>query len=194
MQSLLPKGEWRMAAVMGMSEEEVNEVCKKVTIGFVKPVNFNYIGQIVISGEKEAVEEAEKIAKKMGAKKFRMLNTQGPFHTEKLIESSKALKKELENVKINKFKSKVFKNIDGNLYKDTDDIKTILVNHIINPVRFSNIIENMLESGIDTFIEIGPGKTLTGFIKRTKTDKQIKTFNINNVQNLEETINYIKEN
>ena len=194
MQNLLPKGEWKMAAILGMSEEEVNEVLKKVNTGFVKPVNFNYIGQIVISGEKEAVEKAEEIAKEMGAKKVKILNTQGPFHTEKLIESSNALKKELEHVKINKLNSKVFKNIDGNLYKDTDNIKDILAAHIINPVRFSKIIENMLESGIDTFIEIGPGKTLSGFIKRTKVNKPITIFNINNVQNLEETINYIKEN
>lgn len=193
MQNLLPEGEWQMAAIMGMAEQQVEEVCKKVKSGFVVPANYNCEGQIAISGEKEAVLEAEQIAKEMGAKKVRVLNTAGPFHTAKLIEASNALKKELDNVTINKFNKKVFKNIDGNSYEDTDDVREILAKHIINPVRFSKILQNMLDEGIDTFIEIGPGKTLSGFIKRTPTDKEIKILNINNVSSLEETMEYLKK-
>ena len=193
MQNLLPDGNWQMAAIMGMSEEQVEEVCKKVKSGFVVPANYNCIGQIAISGEKDAVLEAEQIAKGMSAKKVRVLKTAGPFHTEKLQESSNALKKELENVTINKFITKVIKNIDGQIYKDTDDVKDILTRHIVSPVRFSTTLENMVSNGIDTFIEIGPGKTLSGFVKRTATDKQIKIFSINNVSSLKETIQSLKE-
>ena len=193
MQELLPKGDWQMAAILGMTEEQVNEVCKKVSSGFVVPANYNSVGQIAISGEKDAVLEAESIAKEMGAKKVVVLKTAGPFHTEKLIDASSALKTELKNITINKFKSKVIKNIDGTEYKDTEDIKEILAKHIVSPVRFSKSLQNMIEAGIDTFIEIGPGKTLSGFLKRIPTDKKIKILNINNISNLEETIKIIKE-
>lgn len=188
MQNLLPIGDWQMAAIMGLSDEQVEEVCKKVKSGFVVPANYNSIGQVAISGEKVAIEEAEKLAKEMGAKKIKILKTAGPFHTEKLKESSDALRKELENITINKFETKVIKNLDGEFYKDTDDVKDILACHIINPVRFSKTIKTMLDNGIDTFIEIGPGKTLSGFVKRIPTDKDVKMFNINNVQTLQETI------
>lgn len=223
MQNLAPKGNWQMAAIMGLEDEKVEEVCKKVKSGFVVPVNYNTIGQVVVSGEQQAVEEAQKIAKEAGAKKIAVLKTSGPFHTEKLIESSKALRKELESVTFNKFETKVVKNLDGELYKDTDDIKEILAKHIINPVKFSKAINTMLLEGIDTFIEIGPGKTLSGFVKRSQlpkgvnketaqnetnqkdvikkeenqkeqSQKEIKIMNISNVDNLKETISYINEN
>ncbi len=191
MQNLLPSGEWQMAAIIGMTEEQVEEVCRKVNTGFVVPANYNCTGQIAISGEKEAVLEAEKIAKAMGAKKVIVLKTSGPFHTEKLTESSKALRKELEKVTINKFDTRVIKNLDGELYRDDDDIRDILSKHIINPVRFSKTIKTMLNEGIDTFIEIGPGKTLSGFVKRMQEDKNITILNINNVENLKSTIDLI---
>ena len=170
MQNLLPNGEWQMAAIMGLNDNEVEDICKKVKSGFVVPANYNSVGQVVISGEKEAIIEAEKIAKEMGAKKVRILKTAGPFHTEKLIESSKALRKELKNVTIHKFETKVIKNIDGEMYKDTDDVKDILARHIINPVNFTKVIQNMLNNGIDTFIEIGPRKNIIRICKKN-TDK-----------------------
>ena len=188
MQNLVPKGDWLMAAILGMNEEQVYEVCSKVKNGFVVPANFNTVGQIAISGEKEAVEEATKIAKDMGAKRVTTLKTSGPFHTEKLIEASKALKEELDNIKIDNPKIKVVKNIDGTLYSKNDNIKEILSKHIISPVKFSKSLQTMIDEGVDTFIEIGPGKTLSGFVKRIKTEKQINIFNINSVDTLESTI------
>lgn len=192
MQNLLPKGDWQMVAILGLTDEQVEEVCKKVKCGFVKPANYNTLGQVTISGEENAIKEAEKIAKEMGVKKVMILKTAGPFHTEKLIESSNALRKELEKVTIHKFETKVIKNIDGEFYKNTDDIKDILAKHIINPVRFSKTLQNVLDSGIDTFIEIGPGKTLTGFVKRMKPKVPIQIFNINDVGSLENTLGYLK--
>lgn len=192
MQNLLPDGDWQMAAIIGLSEEQVQEVCKKVKSGFVVPANYNCVGQIAISGEKEAVLEAEQIAKEMGARKVMVLKTAGPFHTEKLLESSKALRKELDKITINKFETKVIKNLDGEAYKDTDDVRDILAKHIINPVRFAKTLDTMLKDGVDVFVEVGPGKTLSGFVKRTSTDKNIKIFNINNCSNLKDTIEQIK--
>lgn len=166
MQKFLPSGEWQMAAIIGLKDSQVEDVCKKVKSGFVVPANYNSIGQVVISGEKEAITEAEKIAKEIGAKKVRILKTAGPFHTEKMIESSNAFRKDLENITVHKFETKVIKNIDGEIYKETDDVKDILARHIINPVKFSKTIENMLNKGIDTFIEIGPRKNIIRICKK----------------------------
>lgn len=193
MQNLLPEGNFQMAAILGLTDEQVEEICKKVKSGFVKPANYNTLGQVAISGEEKAIKEAEIIAKEMGAKKVMILKTAGPFHTEKLIESSKALRKELETITISKLETKVIKNIDGEFYENTDDIKDILAKHIINPVRFSKTLQNMLDNGIDTFIEIGPGKTLSGFVKRMKQELPIQIFNINDVGSLENTLNCIKD-
>jgi [acyl-carrier-protein] S-malonyltransferase len=188
MQELVPEGDWLMAAILGMNEEQVKEVCQKVTNGFVVPANFNTTGQIVISGEKEAVEQAEVIAKELGAKKVRVLKTAGPFHTEKLIKASDALRKELEYVTIHNFETAVVKNLDGTIYNEEDNVKDILAKHIISPVKFSKSLETMIEMGVDTFIEIGPGKTLSGFVKRINTDKEISVLNINNVETLENVL------
>lgn len=192
MQELVPEGEWQMAAILGMNEEQVKQVCEKVKNGFVVPANYNCIGQIALSGEKEAVLEAEQIAKEMGAKKVRVLKTAGPFHTEKLTKASDALREELENITINKFNTKVIKNLDGEFYKETDEVRDILAKHIIKPVMFSKSLQNMLNEGIDTFIEVGPGKTLSGFVKRIPANNDIRILNINNVSNLKEVIDSLK--
>ena len=194
MSELVPEGNWKMAAILGLSDEQVQEVCKKVSSGFVVPVNYNCVGQVAISGEEKAIEEAEQIAKEYGAKKVVVLNTSGPFHTEKLKTSAMALEKDLKNIEFNKMDSKVVKNLDGEVYVNNDDYVQILVNHMINPVRFSKCITTMMDNGIDTFIEIGPGRTLSGFVKRMKSDKDINILNINNVESLEKTINCVKEN
>ena len=193
MQELCPEGEWLMAAILGLEDEKVEEVCQNVKSGYVFPANYNCVGQVVISGEAHAVKEAEELAKQEGAKKAVELKTAGPFHTKMLEKASKALKEELENVKIKMPEKQVIKNIDGTQYKPNDDLKEILAEHIISPVKFSKTVQTMLDSGIDTFIEIGPGKTLSGFVKKAKTDKQINIFNINSVETLEKTLNSIKE-
>lgn len=193
MQEMLPKGEWSMAAIMGLDEKAVEEACAKVTKGFVRPVNFNTVGQIVASGDKNGIEELQKIALESGAKKVRLLNTAGPFHTEKLEKASEALRNDLEKIKFKKASSKVFKNIDGTEYTESDDIPDILAKHIISPVKFTNVLKSMYDDGIDTFVEIGPGKTLSGFVKRMNFDKGVLILNINNVESLESTIDYLKK-
>lgn len=190
MQNLCPKGDWSMAAILGLSEEQINNICSDVKSGFVSPANYNCIGQIVVSGEKNAVLEVIEKAKQEGAKRAIELKTSGPFHTNKLTDASKELKKELDNITINNFKTKVVKNIDGKEYNFQDNVKEILTEHIINPVRFADGIKTMLDMGIDTFVEVGPGKALSGFVKRTSKD--VKILNINDVQSLENVVNELK--
>lgn len=192
MQKFTPEGNWKMAAILGLDEEQVEEACKKVTDSFVVPANYNTIGQIVISGDEEGVTKASEIAKEMGAKKVAILNTAGPFHTSKLTDCSIKLKEELEKVNLNNKDIKVVKNIDGNVYGKEDSIVEVLSNHIMNPVRFTSCIKTMYDNGIDTFIEIGPGKTLSSFVKRMKFEKPVTILNINNCESLENVIAEVK--
>lgn len=193
MQNLTPNGNWKMAAIMGLDEEQVEDICKKVKSGFVVPANYNTIGQIVISGEEKAILKAEELAKEAGAKKVSILKTSGPFHTSKLEKCSEALKEELQQININKQNSKVVKNIDGEMYKATDNIVDILSKHIMNPVKFTKCLQTMYNNGINTFIEIGPGKTLSGFVKRMKFEGPVKIMNISNCNELEKVIEELTE-
>lgn len=193
MQNLTPNGNWKMAAIMGLDEEQVEDICKKVKSGFVVPANYNTIGQIVISGEEKAILKAEELTKEAGAKKVSILKTSGPFHTSKLERCSEALKEELQQININKQNSKVVKNIDGEMYKATDNIVDILSKHIMNPVRFTKCLQTMYNNGINTFIEIGPGKTLSSFVKRMKFEGPVKIMNISNCNELEKVIEELTE-
>lgn len=193
MEELVPDGEWKMAAVLGLSDEDVIDACKKVKNGFAVPANFNCKGQVAVSGDTAGIQELEKIAKEMGARKVMILNTSGPFHTEKLIDASKKLGEELQKINFNKGNSKVIKNIDGTEYSSKDNVKEILEKHIISPVMFSKTLQKMLDEGVDTFVEVGPGRILSGFAKRTPTDKNVNILNTNNVEKLEETIKFVKE-
>lgn len=191
MQELAPKGEWLMAAVLGLDDEKVEEICKNVKSGFVVPANYNCTGQVAISGDSIGVNEASEIAKELGARKVSILKTGGPFHTEKLQEASNKLKQELEKIKIVIPNIEVIKNIDASPYKSNDNMIDILANHVTHPVRFSESIEYMIKNGVDTFVEIGPGKTLTGFVKRVS--REVKLININSVESLENAIQELKE-
>ncbi len=166
MQELAPKGNWQMAAILGASDEEVENLCNKVQEGFVVPVNYNCPGQVVVTGNEDGIAKIQKLAKDAGIRKVKILKTSGPFHTEKLKESAEAFRKELDDVRIHKFESKVVKNIDGELYTNQDDVKDILFRHIISPVKFSKCLKTMMCMGIDNFVEVGPGKVLSGFVKR----------------------------
>lgn len=193
MQECLPEGDWSMAAILGLEDNVIEEVCKKVSNGFVVPANYNCPGQVAISGEKQAVLQAMELLKQAGAKRAIELKTSGPFHTAKLQEASDKLYEALQEISINKIENKqVLKNIDASAYTNNDDIKKILSNHVINPVRFKSTIENMIAEGVDTIIEIGPGKVLSGFVK--KTNRDIKVFNTNDIESFEQLLNELNNN
>lgn len=192
MQNLVPNGEWSMAAVLGLEDKTVEEVCKTVTEGFVVPANYNCPGQVAISGDKEGVSSAMEKLKEAGAKRCLELKTAGPFHTVKLQKASDELRNELEKIEIKTPDIEVIKNIDAKPYSDEDDKKDILAKHVINPVRFSDSIKYMIENGVDTFVEVGPGKVLTGFVK--KVDRNLNCINVNDVASLENAIECLKNN
>jgi len=190
MGNLIPDEEYSMAAVIGLDSTKIEEICNELKESgkFVVPANYNCSTQTVVSGEKEAVEIAIEKLKEAGAKRVIPLKTSGPFHTEKLIEAKNAYEKELENITFNKGNVKVIKNLDGNYYNEEDNVKEILAKHIISSVRFDRAIKLMQEENVDEYLEIGPGRTLTGFVR--KDNKEAKTYNINSLESLEK---YLEE-
>ena len=189
MGNLIPDEKYSMAAIIGLESSKIEEVCRAISTkeNFVVPANYNYQEQTVISGNELAVEQTMEKLKDLGAKKVIKLKTNGPFHTTKLLNAREAYKQELENINFNMNTNiKVIKNIDGTFYNSQDDIKEILANHIISPVRFDKTIKTMQEEGINEFVEIGPGRTLTGFIKKENSEANL--VNIKDVDSLEEYI------
>lgn len=192
MQNKIPKGNYSMVAIIGLEASKIEEICQNLSKKgkFIVPANYNYSDQTVVSGDKETIESASVIFKENGAKKVIELKTSGPFHTKALEEAKNDYIKELENINFKKGNIKVIKNIDGTFYNDKDNIREVLAEHIINPVRLDKAIKLMNDERIDTFIEIGPGKALTGFIK--KELKCGNTFNIFDVESLEKAVSFIK--
>lgn len=192
MQHKLPKGEYSMLAIIGLDSRKIEEICKSLQDKemFIVPANYNYSNQTVVSGTKEAIESASNLFKESGAKKVVTLKTSGPFHTKALEDAKNEYTKDLKKVHFQKGTTKVIKNIDGTFYKDTDNIVEILANHIVSPVRFDKTIKLMKDENVDTFVEIGPGKTLTGFIKKELSD--VNTINIYDVETLEKALQELK--
>lgn len=191
MQNNIPDGNWQMAGVLALSDSDVEKACKMVTKGFVAPANYNCPGQVVVSGDEEGIAEITEIAKELGAKKVSPIKTYGPFHTEKLEIASEKLRLELEKIDINIPNKIVYKNINSEKYEKSDNMIDILAKHVKSPVHFSRIIQNMIDDGVDTFIEIGPGKILTSLVKRVSRD--VKLININDRESLEKAIFELKE-
>lgn len=190
MANYIPKEEFAMAAVIGLDSKIIEEECNKLQKEglFVYIANYNYSMQIVVSGNKKAVEKVSVRLKELGAKRVIPLNTSGPFHTKKLEKAKKMYEKELEKINFNNPKRIVIKNLDGKPYSKNDNKKEILSNHIVSPVRFDKTIKNMKENGVDTFVEIGPGRTLTGFIKKELKDSEINCYTTENLSELSKAI------
>lgn len=193
MQYRLPREEYKMLAIIGLESSKIEEIISKINDEkemFLKPANYNYSNQTVISGTKKAIEKVIPILKENGAKKVVELKTSGPFHTALLEKAKNEYKKELENIEFKIGNIDIIKNIDGEIYSDTDNMNEILAEHIVNPVRFDKAIKLMNDKKIDTFVEIGPGKALTGFIKKELSD--VNVINIYDVESYENAINLLK--
>lgn len=185
MTEAVPAGVGAMSAVMGLNREEVSKACE-LAGGQVYPANYNMPGQIVIAGEKEAVERAEKEAEKLGAKRMTRLNVSGPFHTPMLEPASRRLYEELNKIVFKPMKRPVVTNLTGDFIPDESEIIPTLTKQVISPVEWEKGIGRLIASGVDTFIELGPGKTLCSFIK--KIDRQVKTYNIEDIKSYEKTL------
>lgn len=190
MQEAVPQGKGTMAAVLGLNENEIMEICSKASeIGIVEPANFNCPGQIVISGEISAIEYASQLAKELGALKVIRLSVSGPFHTSMLKTAADKLYNELIKIELNSMKVPIVTNLSGDYIKPTDDIKKILKKQVMSPVRWEDTIRNMIKSGVDTFIEIGPGKALSSFVR--KIDRSVKVLNVEDISSLNKTIDWL---
>lgn len=192
MQEAVPAGEGTMAAIMGMERESVMECLKMASgYGIVEAANFNCPGQIVIAGHTKAVEHACTIMKEKGAKRAIMLPVSAPFHSSLLKPAGERLARELEKVDISDTKLPVVSNVKAQVIMNKYEIKKCLIEQVSNSVLWEDSINHMMEMGVDTFIEVGPGKTLSGFVK--KIDKSLYVYNVEDMESLEKTIVSIKE-
>ena len=182
MQNAVTVGLGAMAAVLGAKKELIEEVCEN-TKGIVSIANYNCPGQIVISGEVEAVEKASEALKEQGAKRVIPLNVSGPFHSPMLKEAGEQLVKVLDTVEIKKPVVPYVANVNAKMITEAEPIKELLGQQVSSSVRFEQSIEALLEDGVDTFIEMGPGKTLSGFVK--KVNRKVNVINIEKVEDLE---------
>ena len=165
-------GEGAMCAVIGASRELIEECILKLESGTVEIANYNSPAQIVISGEKAAVEEAAVLLKENGAKRAIILDVSGPFHSSLLKGAGEKLKLELDKVDMKEPSVDVVSNVDANIHKDPDEIKAILVKQVYSSVLWEDSISKLIDEGFDRFIEIGPGKTLRAFIKKIASKKK----------------------
>ena len=171
-----PTGSGKMVAVMNTEAALIEEICERAAErGIVSPANYNTPAQIVIGGQAEAVDYAVELLKEAGVKRLIELKVSGPFHTAILKPASEKLAKELEQVNFNSFKLELISNTTAKVMKDSE-VKELLTRQVMEPVRFYESIETMKALGVQRFIEVGPGKVLSGFIK--KIDKEASFTNV----------------
>lgn len=180
MQEAVPEG-GTMSAVMGLSGGIIEEVCQS-TLGTVSIANYNCPGQIVITGEADAVKRAGDVLKEKGAKRVIPLNVSGPFHSQMLIGAGERLKKDLEKVQMNEFSVPYVANLTADYVTSPENVRELLEKQISSPVKWQQSVEKMLAEGVDTFVEIGPGKTLSSFVK--KINKEVLVLNIDKYEDL----------
>lgn len=181
MQEAVPAGIGGMSAVLGMNAEQINEVVDQIEN--VQVANYNCPGQIVISGRKEAVEEAAVKLKEAGAKRVIPLNVSGPFHSYLLEDAGKKLGEFLQNVKISDPVIPYVANVTAQYVKSASEVMPLLEKQVSSSVRWQQSVETMLADGVDRFVEVGPGKTLSGFIK--KINRDVTILNIEKLEDIE---------
>lgn len=175
-------GEGAMAAILGMEREEVEKLCQEASSEEVlSPANFNSPGQIVISGHSKAVQRAIEMVKQEG-KKAVLLPVSAPFHSPLMKPAGVRLEKELNGVPISDLRVPVVTNVEAEVNADKERVKALLVAQVSSPVRWEESMRRMIEEGIERVLEIGPGKVLSGLMKRI--DPRLETANIEDIQTL----------
>lgn len=182
MQEAYPTG-GAMSAILGTDAELIEKICEE-TPGIVSIANYNCPGQIVITGEEKAVLTAGEALKAAGARRVIPLKVSGPFHCELLKEAGKKLGEELEKIEIQTFAIPYVTNVTAQYVTESDHVKNLLVKQVSSSVRWQQCVEQMINDGVDTFIEIGPGKTLTGFLK--KINRNVKALHVEKTEDLDE--------
>lgn len=174
MEHAAPEGIGAMSAILGMENSSVEKVMQEIDGAYI--ANYNCPGQIVITGEKEAVERAGKALKEAGARKVLPLKVSGPFHSPMMENAGEKLKKVLEEVTLKKPSVPYVTNVTAELVTEKEPIRELLVKQVSSSVRWEQSIRNMIAEGIDTFVEIGPGKTLSSLMK--KTDRNVTMYRV----------------
>ena len=186
MQEAVPEGKGKMAAVLGLTAEQIDEVCKAASqYGTVAGANYNCPGQIVIGGEVAAVEAASAKAIELGAMKVVPLALSAPFHTTMLTPAAERLAVELDAITLGTPKFPLISNVTAD-YIPQEQIKDLLKLQVKSPVLWEQSVRRMIADGVDTFIEFGPGKTLSGFVR--KVDRKLTVCNIEDLSSLEKTL------
>ncbi|MGO2083553.1 ACP S-malonyltransferase [Vagococcus sp.] len=185
MTEAVPENDGAMAAVLGLECTIVQTICSKVSCeeNLVAPANYNCPGQIVIAGNKEAVVQACSILKEAGAKRAILLNVSGPFHTPLLKKASEKLAIELEKIDFHQAVLPIYSNVTGRKMEQGQNVKELLVEQVMSPVYWEDLVQQMMDDGVDTFIEVGPGRILSGFIK--KINRKVTIFNVEDLKSLE---------
>ncbi len=175
MQHTVPTGEGAMAAVLGMDADQIDAVIEP--IANVTVANYNCPGQIVITGGTAGIEQASKTLKEAGAKRVVSLNVSGPFHSPMLRSAGEKLGKELSAVQLGELKIPYVTNVTAEYVTDSSEIRELLTRQVYSPVRWEQSIRKMIAQDVDTFVEIGPGRTLTGFLR--KIDRNVTVYQVN---------------
>lgn len=194
MQEAVPVGEGAMAAIIALDTDTIKTICadvEKRTGKAVQAVNFNCPGQVVIAGATEAVQEAADLMEKAGAKRAMMLAVSAPFHSTLMQPAADRLKEVLDTIIIQDAKIPVMANINAKPETKASEIRKNLVQQAAHPVLWEDSVRAMMADGVDTYIEVGPGKVLTGMLR--KIDRSLKGENVEDPASLEKTLAYLKE-
>ena len=188
MQEACPAGEGAMAAVLGMEAAKIEEILSGIPGAYI--ANYNCPGQIVITGYENAVSEASEQLKAAGAKRVLPLNVSGPFHSPMMEPASQGLTEALEGVGFMELQIPYVTNVTGQYVRDIALTRGLLIQQVASSVRWQQSVEAMISDGVDTFVEIGPGRTLTGFLR--KINRDVKGYNIRTVEEMHQVCETLK--
>lgn len=190
MQDAVPYGIGGMAAIIGLTEDQVMEVCdKSKDVGIIEAANFNCPGQIVISGEIAAIDKGCEVATQMGALKAIKLSVSGPFHSSMMKKAYDKLVIDIEKLEVKQFEIPLVSNVTADFIDNEEMLRRLMGLQVMCPVQWERTIRKMIDFGVDTFVEIGPGRALSGFIR--KVDKGLTVLNVEDLKSLEKTLNVI---
>lgn len=192
MEEAVPAGKGAMSAVMGLDREELERICREVSREghVVEAANLNAPGQIVISGHKEAVEEAGERARQAGARRVIPLTVSGPFHSSLMKPAAERLKETLADIAVRDASVPVVANVSARPVTEAREIRQSLIDQVASPVLWEDSVRWMLEQGVDTFVEIGPGNVLTGLVR--KVNRRVNALSVQDVPSLEKALADLK--
>lgn len=188
MEQAVPSGVGSMAAILGLDRDVLNQICQEISREghVVQPANYNCPGQIVISGHKQAVEEAGNKAKETGARRVIALTVSGPFHSQLMQPAGEKLRKTLQEVTINDAMIPVVANVTAQTIVERQAIEQALIKQVASPVLWEDTIRFLLAQGVDSFVEIGAGNVLAGLVR--KVDRKAKVWNVHNLETLQKWV------